>query len=259
MAFSPSCALPVCEIAAGVYPVGDDAMPYSRPAHLVELDAFAVGLTAVTNEQFIAFVAAGGYDNDAYWSEMGWRWQQHKQVNAPAFWGDRSFNHPAQPVVGVCWYEALAFANWLAAQTDTPWRLPTEVEWEAAARGPTGHQWPVGRAPDINLTNSAERGIGHPWEALDVGNVSWSGAHDLCGNVWEWCSSRWGRNWQTLDYPYPYDPADGREDLSDSYARVMRGGSWYDPLDESNPAWRGRYLPGSRASNVGFRLARSLR
>lgn len=88
-------------------------------------------------------------------------------------------------------------------------------------------------------------------------NISWCGASDLCGNVWEWCSTRWGRNWQTLEYEYPYKEGDGREFLDGSQARVMRGGSWFDPLTEVNPANRGRYLPGSRGSNIGFRLARS--
>lgn len=87
-------------------------------------------------------------------------------------------------------------------------------------------------------------------------NRSWCGAEDLCGNVWEWTSSRWGRNWQTLDYRYPYHAGDGREDPTGSHARVIRGGSWFDLLREAHPANRGRYLPGSRGSNIGFRLAR---
>lgn len=250
--------MPTCAIPAGAYPIGNDALPDSRPRHIVNLSAFAIGETTVTNMHFAAFVAAGGYEKPHCWTENGWRWQSHKQIRFPAFWGDPNFNHPTQPVVGVCWYEAEAFACWLAAVSKIAWRLPTEAEWEAAARGPNGHAWPVGRAPDPRLTNTAELGLGRPWEAADVGNVAWSGAHDLCGNVWEWCSSRWGHNWQTLEYPYPYRPDDGREDPEGSHARIIRGGSWFDPLSEANPANRGRYLPGSRASNIGFRLAYSL-
>lgn len=248
----------VAEIAAGSYPIGDDAIPVSTPAHRVSLRAFAIGLTAVTNAEFAGFIQGGGYATPEYWGEDGWHWQEHKQVTQPAFWGDTQFNDGLQPVVGVCWYEALAFTQWLAKHTGTAWRLPTEVEWEAAVRGPYGHKWPVGRAPDERLTNTVERGIGKPWRAHDIGNVSWCGAHDLCGNVWEWCSSRWGHNWQTLEYPYPYSAKDGREDLSGTQARIIRGGSWFDVLEEANPANRGRYLPGSRASNIGFRMAYSL-
>lgn len=244
--------IPICEVSAGHYPIGDGSMWASRPPHTVELAAFAIGQTVITNEQFLAFIAADGYTTARYWTEMGWRWQKSKGERAPGFLRDRNFNQPDQPVVGVCWYEADAFARWLAEATGLPWRLPSEAEWEAAARGTEGD------APTPRIYNTAERGLGHPWPVTTRTNVSWCGALDLCGNVWEWCTSRWGRNWQTLEYRYPYNPHDGRENLSGSFARIMRGGSWFDPLPESNPANRGRYLPGSRGSNIGFRLARSL-
>lgn len=244
---------PVCPVAAGDYPIGDKHLPYSRPPHTVTLSAFAIGLTPVTNGQFAHFIAAGGYQNARVWSEMGWRWQKHKDEHEPGFWNDPRFNHPLQPVIGVGWYEADAFARWLTLETGQPWRLPTEVEWEAAARG-------LDRQITLNPAqiNSAERGLDRAWSALGSGQVSWCGARDLCGNVWEWCSTRWGHNWQSLDYPYPYDPADGREDQTGSHARVIRGGSWFDPLAHAHPAHRGRYLPGSRGSNIGFRLAYSV-
>ena len=73
--------------------------------------------------------------------------------------------------------------------------------------------------------------------------------------VWEWTVSRWGRAWQSLEYHYPYAATDGREDLQGRFARVMRGGSWFDRWQESRATKRGRFLPGSRASNIGFRLA----
>lgn len=234
-------------VAGGDYPIGSADLPDSRPEHTVRLTAFAIAKTTVTNAQFAAFVTAGGYQDMALWSEMGWRWQSHKQVTTPAFFDDPLFNGDDLPVVGICWYEAQAFAHWLSRETGQTWRLPTEAEWEAAARG---------HAPvtfDPTSIHSAASGIAHP-VAADIGQVSWCGALQMCGNVWEWCSSRWGRNWQTLDYPYPYDPTDGRENPSGSHARVMRGGSWFDAPGESHPANRARYLPGSRGSNIGFRL-----
>jgi formylglycine-generating enzyme required for sulfatase activity len=199
----------VCEIPAGSYPMGDNSMTISRPAHTVQLPAFVIAETVVTN----------AHD---------------------------------QPVVGVCWYEAVAFARWLARESGEKWRLPSEAEWEAAARGAEDE------APRPRLYNTVEMRMGQPWPVTTESNISWCGARDLCGNVWEWCNTRWGRNWQTLDYPYPYHAGDGREDLEGSHARVMRGGSWFDPLPEANPANRARYLPGSRGSNIGFRLARSV-
>jgi formylglycine-generating enzyme required for sulfatase activity len=80
------------------------------------------------------------------------------------------------------------------------------------------------------------------------------GVYDLAGNVWEWCRTRWGRTWQTLEYPYPYDPTDGREDESDRYVRVIRGGSWFDPWPQACATYRRRYLPDARSNNIGFRL-----
>ncbi len=241
----------VCAVPAGTYSIGDPSLPISRPVHSVRLTAFFIGQTTVTNAQFLAFIAADGYQTEAYWSEMGWRWQKSKQEHAPAYMLDKQYNQPDQPVVGVCWYEAQAFTSWLSQDSGLVWRLPTEAEWEAATRDEEGD------APRPRSYNTAERGLGAPWAVTQAGNRSWCGAQDLCGNVWEWTSTRWGRNWQTLDYHYPYHAGDGREDLSGSYARVIRGGSWFDGLREAHPANRGRYLPGSRGSNIGFRLARS--
>jgi formylglycine-generating enzyme required for sulfatase activity len=216
------------------------------------LAAFAIGQTVVTNDQFAAFGDAGGYQDESLWSASGWRWRESKRITEPGFRDDPHFNHALQPVVGVCWYEAQAFARWLARVSGLPWRLPTEVEWEAAARGPEGS----GTLP--RFINCLERGLGRTWAAVGTGGVTWCGARDMQGNVWEWTHTRWGHNWQSLDYPYPYNAQDGREDAEGSQARVMRGGSWFDPLASAQPAFRARYLPGSRGSNIGFRLARSL-
>ena len=81
------------------------------------------------------------------------------------------------------------------------------------------------------------------------------GLRGRAGSVWGWTVSRWGRAWQSLEYHYPYAATDGREDLQGRFARVMRGGSWFDRWQESRATKRGRFLPGSRASNIGFRLA----
>lgn len=237
-------------IPAGVYPIGGEDFVFSRPAHFVPLSRFAIATYAVSNRDYAAFVADGGYQDHSLWGAAALRWKRSKPPQAPAFSNDPRFSHPDQPVVGVGWYEALAFARWYSRQTSEEWRLPSELEWEAAARGL--------HPPDSAGAHTAANTSGSPWPVTRIGHVSWCGAVNLCGNVWEWCSSRWGRSWQKLGYPYPYDAADGREDLSGSYARVMRGGSWFDPPQEAHPANRGRFLPGSRASNIGFRLARSL-
>lgn len=242
----------ICEVPAGNYPIGDNITAISRPAHTVTLAAFGIGQTTVTNVEFLAFISAGGYQEPRYWSEMGWRWQEGKAITQPFFYENAQFNHPDQPIVGVSWYEADAYTRWLAEVDALPWRLPSEAEWEAAAQGPDA------QAPRPRVYNTAEQRVGYPWAVTEAGNTSWCGAKDLCGNVWEWCSTRWGKNWQTQDFRYPYNGGDGREDLTGSFARLMRGGSWFDPMSESSPTNRGRFLPGSRGSNIGFRLARTL-
>jgi len=244
--------LDICEVPAGLYPIGDNALPISRPAHTVTLAAFAIAKTVVTNLQYLAFVAAGGYKDPRFWSEAGWHWQEGKQIERPDYLVDPLYNAPDQPIIAISWYEAQAYARWLALETGLPWRLPGDAEWEPAARGPHGE------APRPRNYNTSERNLGHPWAVTEAGNTSWCGALDMCGNVWEWCNTRWGRSWQTVDFTYPYHAGDGRENPDTTNARIIRGGSWFDPLPDANPANRGRYLPGSRGTNISFRLARSL-
>lgn len=238
-----------CQIDAGIYPIGSTAFAVSQPVHQVTLSGFAIARTAMTNAQFLPFITAGGYTQQRYWTAMGWRWLNSKPVSEPAFWQDDRFNFPDQPVVGVTWYEAIAYANWLSEITGQVWRLPTEIEWEAAARGL--NDAPM---PEIKHVNCVERGLGHSWSVSVERAVSPCGVLDMIGNVWEWTQSRWGHNWQTLEYNYPYEATNGREDLDGSHARVMRGGSYFDLYRDAHPANRGRFLPGSRASNIGFRL-----
>ncbi len=234
--------------AAAEVTLGHAQLPGSGPVHTVKLPAYALATMAVSNAEYALFIAAGGYDDPQWWLQAGWRWRNTRAVNAPGFWAGRAFNAPAQPVVGVCWYEAVAFATWFARHTNTPWRLPTEAEWEAAARA-DGDDIPAN-------VNTAERGLGRTI-GVGEGVATPRGLWNLHGNVFEWCSTRWGHNWQSHDYPYPYDPNDGREDLGGTHARHMRGGSWFGPRAEAHPAARSRYLPGSRGSNIGFRLAYS--
>lgn len=231
-------------IPAGDYQLGDASLPLSRPVHSVHLEAYAIMQTAVSNALYADFLQSGAYEQEGYWSALGWRWHKTKASPLPAFWGDARFDASKQPIVGIAWYEALAFANWLSAETGENWCLPSEAQWEAAAQG--------GGSGKIH---SAASGLGQTI-AVDEGYQSANGAWNLLGNVWEWCSTIWGHNWQGLDYPYPYKADDGRESLLGSAARVMRGGSWFDTPQEAHPAQRARYLPGSRGSNIGFRLVK---
>lgn len=240
--------------------MGHQTFPDASPQHQLDVPAFRIGKYPVTNEEFAEFISVHGYATEKYWTEMGWRWLQSRPQSEPGFWNDERFNAPRQPVVGVSWYEAVAFCNWSSEKLARRFRLPTEAEWEKAARGATDARvYPWGDRYEPNRANAAElgRGCPTPVNAFPLG-ASPFGVCDLAGNVYEWTVSQWGRNWQELEYGYPYRPDDGREDIQGSAARVMRGGSWFNPSIEAQVWLRARFLPGSRGSNIGFRVAESV-
>lgn len=254
------------EIPRGILVMGDNRLRDASPQHRVEINAFALGKYPVTNAEFAEFIAARGYETETYWTTMGWKWQQGRlgQDALPAFWSEPRLNQPCSPVVGVSWYEAVAFCNWFGVLINANYRLPTEAEWEYAARGPStssggARNFPWGEKFERGRANTAEAGFGGttPVSHFPAG-VSPFGVWDLAGNVFEWTLSKWGSNWQELQFAYPYRANDGREDMEGSGARVMRGGSWFNGYQEALCAYRSRYLAGSRGSNIGFRVARVL-
>lgn len=221
-----------------------------KPQHRLYLPAYYIDRAPVTNAQYRGFMAAGGYANPTYWSEAAaagyWQTGRYRH-DQPRYWDDPQWNSDQQPVVGVDWYEALAYARWSGK------RLPTEAEWEKAARGTDGRIYPWGDAWDTARLNSQASGLGRttPVGQFSPAGNSPYGAVDMAGNVWEWCSTRVGG-------AYPYTPDDGREDLSggDSVWRTLRGGSWFVARDRARAAVRLRYVPNFRDSSYGFRVAR---
>jgi len=246
--------------------------------HQVDLPSFAVARYPVTYSQFRRFIEAGGYDQERFWTAAGWRWRQGEgegwgrlpeQRDRPYYWHDPRYNGDNRPVVGVTWYEGVAYCNWLTEALrergelgpDEVIRLPTEAEWEKAARGTDRRTWPWGGEWDANRANTWEGGLR---TTTPVGmypeGASACRALDMVGNVWEWCSTRWGWDWQRPDFGYPYVPDDGREELEDEperpSLRLLRGGSWYTHQDYARCASRSRLHPDVWYDNVGFRCAR---
>jgi formylglycine-generating enzyme required for sulfatase activity/energy-coupling factor transporter ATP-binding protein EcfA2 len=169
----------------------DDADAYSdeKPQREIYLDGFMIDKYPVTNEEFKEFVSGGGYDKKEFWTKEGWLWREGNAISEPEYWHDRKWNHPNFPVVGISWYEAEAYANWLSEKTRHRYRLPTEAEWEKASRGTKGLKYPWGEDFDKNSCNSCESGLNRtsPVGIFSKGKSPYN-CFDMAGNVWEWCS-----------------------------------------------------------------------
>ena len=231
----PSCPVLVT-LPAASFVMGNDASdPSEKPAHQVAIGApFAIGKFEVTVQQWNACVSAG-------------RCQAIPQ--APG-------TQPNAPMRDVSWNDAQQYVKWLAAVSGKAYRLPTEAEWEFAARGGSTapYWWGAQMAP--GKANCKE--CGQPWSAerpATVGSfpANGYGLHDTSGSVWEWVADCWHNNFKGA-------PADGRTwDAPNCRVRVIRGGSWREGAAYMVSSTRFRYDAGVRQSQNGFRVARSVR
>lgn len=193
---------------------------------------FQIDIYPITNEQFSPFVESGGYSDQELWSADGWSWKVGKKIIWPRYWKDAQLNASDHPVVGISWYEADAYARWAGK------RLPTEEEWEKAARGTDGRVYPWGNEFAMDKSNSLESGSeGTTPVTKYVNGLSPYGCYDMVGNVREWTNS-----WS---------------DVRKRFRVLSRGGSWYDRakfLGSSHPNCKS---PTYRTNIVGFRCAKN--
>jgi len=249
----------------------DDELPQHLEKSITR--PYLIGKYQVTNAEFQAFVDdAEGYRSDRWWTEAGRKWRGSRTGPQKAG-GD--FDLPNHPVVVITWYEAIAYCNWLTEKLrSSDWRLPpdvladsdlqsaiesrkfvvrlpTEAEWEKAARGEDGRLWPWGNQFDPKKCNSLEGGAG---QTTPVGQYSPAGdspygCADMAGNVWEWCQSKWVENYQHYDRGVKE-----RESLEGGDRRVLRGGSWDNFQWYARCASRSWFVPVNFGDVVGFRV-----
>ena len=241
----------LAEVPAGSFRMGDYLIANNQPVAEVRVDAFKMGVYPVTNAFYAEFIR-----------ETGTPWLSNEAENC-----ERK-NYPA---VNLTWYEAVKFCDWLTEKwraegriADMEFvRLPTEAEWEYAARGKRGAEpgqmifaWPGGWTDDN--ANSAELGLNDTCAVgLFPGNVSDFGIRDMNGMIWEWNTTNWGPEPKKPDYPYPYDASDGRENsrhAADEVRRVMRGGSFGSTADHATATYRGHLEPIGFWRGDGFRI-----
>jgi formylglycine-generating enzyme required for sulfatase activity len=235
-------------------PPGPFKMGEGREEHSCDViqHPFAISRYPVTVAQYQAFVDAGGYGEKRFWTAAGWKWKQSNKQTGPDDC-DAVFQTANHPRVGVSWFEAIAFCRWLADQTNLNVTLPSEAEWERAARHTDGRKFPWGAQEEAaQRCNISGTGIGHTCAVgmFPAGHAH-CGAADMAGNVWEWTGSQYGK--------YPYDPSDGREKLEApaTFVRVLRGGSWGFGASGARCAYRSRYRPDFRGNDFGFRVVAS--
>jgi len=249
-----------CDVPAGDFIMGsDEGHDDEKPQHTVTIPyAYRVSKYLLTNTQYSYFIKVGGYTEPyrQFWTETGWVKMIDKQkYTQPVLWDNESYNLSNQPAL-VTWYEAVAYCRWLTAQwhkldilaKSMMIRLPTEAEWEKAARGTTGHIYPWGNKPPTpERANYKETGLGmtSPVGCLPQG-ASPYGCLDMAGNDREWCATKWGK-----DYPYQHEDEWTDDYLAGDNRRTLRGGAFYDATDLLRAAYRDSFDP---LSNFGFRL-----
>jgi formylglycine-generating enzyme len=233
-ALTPTAPTPepkLVTIPAGWFLMGsDNGQDNERPIHRVWIDSFRLAAHQATNSDYTQFL-------------------HHTGKLPPPFWQDPCFNHPQQPVVGVSWLEAAHYCDWLRATTGRPYRLPTEAEWEFAARGGTENAlFPWGDGPPESLPTYAGR-----WQTgpEPVGHYAPNafGLFDICSNVHEWCS-----DWYDADY-YATSPERNPRGPEHGSRRVSRGGSWRHHIKVTRCAARSSIPPHFQYADYGFRVA----
>lgn len=208
---------------------------------------YSIAKYPVTNAQFAKFIEAGGYSTERWWTKQGWQQREKDSWTEPRYWTDSKWNGAEQPVVGVSWFEAVAFCLWLSEATGEKIMLPTEDQWQYAAQGDDGRTYPWGNEWDCkrcnNSVNPCNSNATTPVRYYEGKGDSPFGVVDMAGNVWEWCQTDYANKTNDIN--------------SNATLRVLRGGSWNVlSTDYFRCGFRFRNSPSGRSDSYGFRLSR---
>ncbi len=219
---------------------------YINSATYYGVSAFSIAKYPLTNSQYEKFIKADGYNQKKWWTNDGWQIREKEGWDYPRYWYDEKWNKPDYPVVGVSWYEAIAYCLWLANASGENITLPTDNQWQWAAQGDRKWAYPYGDRFDETRCNFNTQGttsvIKYEGKAEDDSPY---GVVDMCGNVWEWCLTK-------------YSVGDNRVHGADT--RVLRGGSWkINDSDHMRVDYRSRNDPFNRDDSWGFRIARNFK
>lgn len=239
-------------VPSGTVRLGSRFHPREQPLRSVQIPEFEIAHAPVTVSQYAVFLESGAANQQRWWSVTGWAWRQalsdgwgREERSKPDRWEiQRRRQH--HPVVGVTWFEAEAYCNWIADQKKLIVRLPSEEEWERAARGDDARPFPWGEEFDASLANTLESDYRDTVEVASIpGDASPFGVLGMCGNVQEWTSSR---------YPPLAD-----EVFAADILQVVRGGSFNDTVYGARISYRRAYPPGYFYPFLGFRVVVSAR
>jgi formylglycine-generating enzyme required for sulfatase activity len=220
------------------------------PERRVYLDSYCISKYEITNRQYCVFLNEKGnhIEGEAVWFDIEGRFSRIDYKNGKFTPKPTYSDHP---VVEVTWYGARAFCRWLSEITESYWHLPTEAQWEKAARGPDGRVYSWGDdSPDCAYANFYSC-VG---DTKQVGSytagISLYGLYDMAGNVWEWCD-----DWYEENY-YSHAPYKNPKGTDFATYKVVRGGCWYGNIDSIRCAYRTEFCPVGGYSSVGFRIVK---
>lgn len=261
----PRDGAPMVLVPAGPFLMGlpnNDllAEDHEKPTREVYLSAFWVDVYPVTNGRFRLFIEAKGYDEPKWWTQEGWEWREKHKIRQPSQWEKGGWDGPDQPAAGVSWYEADAYARWVGR------RLPSDAEWEKAARGtdgrryPWGNDWPTSNRANFGMKIGRTTPVG-----LFPDGASPFGCHDMAGNVNNWTDDwfwplfgKFCADNGLLHDPRLDDDFWARMGVGAITHKIDRGGGFATPMENheilgcTRKVW---WVPGTREPWSGFRTA----